>query len=156
MKTYKKILAGLLVTTLLVVAGLVFLPRETLAFTGRSNDQIKNATFTFKNRATITGVFSGAGGGASETITFTDSKPFDNNPNYKPPGGSFCKSGDSVDGITLDNPLNNRTNNITAKVDLDWTEKNIQADCVDTEPDPVPKTIGNPSAAYLVYEWALL
>ncbi|MBX4197651.1 hypothetical protein KW801_03825, partial [Candidatus Saccharibacteria bacterium] len=150
MKIYKKITLGLVL--LLFATGLFMLkaPDRALAFDaqGQADIQALIGTLAFQDRGTITGTIGG------KSISFVDNDITDGTYNYKPPAGSFCQTGGSINGITLaGSPFGSGVTKVTATVDLDYSAANDAASCTDTKPNKLNANIDQVANRLISFQW---
>jgi hypothetical protein len=151
MKTYKKIGLGLGIVIAALCFSLLKSPARALAFDAQSQSDIQAliGTLVFQDRTTITGSIGGT------KISFVDNDITDGTYNYKPPDGSFCKTGGTIDGITLTgNPFAGGVTTVNATVDLDISPDGTAGSCVDTKPNKLPATIGQVANRLTTFEWS--
>jgi len=150
MKIYKKIGLGLGIVIAVLCFTLLKSPGRALAFDAQSQSDIQAliGTLAFQDRTTITGTINGT------KISFVDNDITDGTYNYKPPDGSFCKTGGSINGITLTgSPFASGTTTISATVDLDYSPDGTAGSCVDTKPNKLSATIGQAANRLTTFTW---
>lgn len=168
MKTAKKLWLSL--SAFLLICGLAFVfspAHKTLAATNdnyipTTNSEVTNATFKFKDRATIIATFTKKDG-TSTDVTYTDSNTSDGNYRYKETGqNKWCGEGDNggiyFDGkngageIKWDDPR--AQSSYKTHIDIDYATFNgNNMTCHNTNPGTFIRPVTNAGSIYSYYTW---
>ncbi len=145
MKFKQKLLLSL--TFFIAVLGILLLgPHRALAYVATSPDQIKNATFSFSDAATINSDIGG------QPITFT-AKGGPTDPVKYVGQGYDCFAEITYPGLAWSDLIYSSktiTSSTQAKVDIDYNPN--QTKCTNTNPNSESKTVGNPELAKAFYK----